>query len=115
MIKPNKRYKVYDAKKGKTSIGNYTIVKIRDANPQKDGTFTHEYAWLFVNDDVCVYNNAEVLFTAIDGVRKKTTSYNGKYTTEVTLYITPENFKVETIGDAPADELRPLDEQDLPF
>lgn len=115
MIKPNKQYKVFDVRKGKTGTSEYTIVKIRDAIPNKDGTFTKEYFSVFVNANVCVYNNAQIVFTIIDGVRKKVTNYNGKFLTEVTIFVSPENFKVDTIGDAPYEELQAVGEQDLPF
>lgn len=118
MIRTNKNYKVFSVRKGESNGSKYTIVKICDKLKDKNGQFTAEYFSLFVNEDVNVFNNAEVSFSVIDGVRKKSNVYNGKNYIEVTLFISPENFTVESLGDAPVDEnatTRTLFESGLPF
>ena len=115
MIKANKSYKVYDVRKGKTNNSHYTIVKIKESIPKGDGSFLSEYYSVYVNDDIDVYVNANIIFTIIDGVRKKTTNYNGKFYNECTLFVSSENFRVETLGDAPSCSDKPASESDLPF
>lgn len=118
MIRPNKNYKVFSVRKGEAQSGKYTIIKICDRLKEKNGSFTAEYFSVFVNTDVNVYNNAEISFTLIDGVRKKTNSYNGKQYTEVSLFVSPDNLIVESLGDAPVDENSnsfPQFEDGLPF
>ena len=115
MIKANKSYKVYDVRKGKTNNSHYTIVKIKESIPKGDGSFLSEYYSVYANDDIDVYVNANIIFTIIDGVRKKTTNYNGKFYNECTLFVSPENFRVETLGDAPSGGDKPASESDLPF
>lgn len=114
MIKCNRTYKVQKVRKGSTKTP-YTIIDIIDSQKNVDGTSKPEYLSIFVNGDIDIYNGGAISFSIIDGVRKRTTNYNGKFYAEVTIFVSPENLNVETLGDAPSDVVRPVGEEELPF
>ena len=115
MIKCNRTYKVQKVRKGSTNKTPYTIIDIIDSQKSADGSTKVEYISIFVNGDIDVYNGGAISFSIIDGVRKRTTNYSGKFYAEVTIFVSPENLNVETLGDAPNDAVRPVGEEELPF